>query len=100
MCGRDFNVWLFVASPPLLAVFDALLSRGTASASFLVVASSVVCVCHALPVQAAFGGIWSLFTLSGRKLSWTYMYFLLFHGDMCFRFLGLIAGITGNVIAV
>lgn len=45
MCGRDFNVWLFVASPPLLAVFDALLSRSTASASFLVVASSVVRVC-------------------------------------------------------
>lgn len=83
-----------------LSTFDALLSRSTASTSFLVVASSVVRVCHVLPVQAAFGGIWSLSTLSGRKLSWTYMYFLLFHGDMCFRFLGLIAGITGNVIAV
>lgn len=100
MCGRDFNVWLFVASPPLLAVFDALLSRSTASASFLVVASSVVRVCLLYLSRQHSGGIWSLSTLSGRKLSWTYMYFLLFHGDMCFRFLGLIAGITGNVIAV
>lgn len=63
MYGRDFSVWLFVAPPPLLAVFDVLLSC-TVSASFLVVASSVVHVCHALPVQAAFGSIWSLSTLS------------------------------------